>query len=62
LLKTKNSKGYDEISVKILKISTPFISSPLTHICNRVLSTGVFPSRMKYSEIIPIFKNGADLI
>jgi hypothetical protein len=57
-LKTRNSKGYDEISVKILKISAPFISSPLTHICNRVLSTGVFPSRMKYSEIIPIFKNG----
>jgi len=26
-LKTKESLGYDEVSTKILKISTPFISS-----------------------------------
>jgi hypothetical protein len=57
-LKSKNSNGYNEISVKILKISIPFISSPLTYICTRVLSTGVFPSRLKYSEIIPLFKYG----
>lgn len=56
-LKSTNSNGYDEISVKILKISAPFISS-LAHICNRALSTGVFPSRLKYSEIMPLFKNG----
>jgi hypothetical protein len=28
-LKTKNSYGYNEISTKILKISGPFISSPI---------------------------------
>jgi Notch-like protein len=55
--KSNNSNGYDEISVKILKISAPFISSPLTYICNRVLPTGVFPSWLKYSEIITLFKN-----
>jgi hypothetical protein len=32
--KPKNSNGYDEISVKILKIIMPFISSPLSYICN----------------------------
>jgi hypothetical protein len=31
-LETKNSCGYDEISNKILKISMPFIVSPLTYI------------------------------
>jgi hypothetical protein len=31
-LKTKNAYGYDEISVKILKWSAPFISSPLTYL------------------------------
>jgi hypothetical protein len=36
-LKTKNSHGYDEISTKLLKISCPFISSPLNYICNKTL-------------------------
>jgi hypothetical protein len=36
-LKTKNFCGYDEIPTKILKISAPFINSPLTHICNMPL-------------------------
>jgi hypothetical protein len=38
-LKTTNAQGYDEISVKILKWSAPFISSPLTYICNKSLET-----------------------
>jgi hypothetical protein len=57
-LKSKSSCGYDEITTKILKISSPFIVSPLTHICNRILSTGTFPNRLKYSEIKPIYKKG----
>jgi hypothetical protein len=42
-LKSKNSNGYDEISIKILKISDPFISSPVNSICHRSLTTGAFP-------------------
>ena len=57
-LKTTNAQGYDEISVKILKWSAPFISSPLAYICNKSLETGFFPSRLKYSTVIPIFKTG----
>ena len=34
-LKWKNSKGYDEIPQNILKISMPFILSPLLYICNK---------------------------
>ena len=37
-LKSKNSCGYDEISTKIIKISKPFIISPLTNICNKMLA------------------------
>jgi hypothetical protein len=42
-LTTKGSHGYDEISVKILKISSPFIISP---------------QRLKYAEIKPLFMGG----
>jgi len=57
-LKSKKSGGYDEIATKSLKISSLFIVSPLTHICNRMLSTGTFPDRLKFSEIKPIYKKG----
>jgi hypothetical protein len=43
-LKWKNSKGYDEIPLNILKISMPFILSPLVYIRNKSLSQGIFPT------------------
>jgi len=43
-LKSKNSHRYDGIPMKILKVSTPFITSSLTHICNKSLLSGIFPS------------------
>ena len=55
-LKSKKSCGYDEITTKIVKISSLFIVAPLTYICNRMLSTGTFPDRLKFSEIKPINK------
>jgi hypothetical protein len=58
-LNTKNSCGYDEISSKILKASAPFIVIPLTFIFNKIISTGVFPERLKLSEVIPLFKKGS---
>jgi hypothetical protein len=56
-LKTKNSYGYDEIPVKIIKLSVPFIISPLTYICNKSLSS-VFPERLKYAIIKSVREKG----
>jgi hypothetical protein len=53
-LKHKNSSGYDEIPTRILKLSAPYIISPLTYICNLILYTGIFPDRLKYAIIKPI--------
>jgi hypothetical protein len=44
-LKTKYSYGYNEVSTKDLKISCPFISSPLNYICNKILFLGKLPDR-----------------
>jgi len=43
-LKSTNSHGYDEIPIKVLKLSLPFIISPLIYICNKSLLKGIFPS------------------
>ena len=58
-LKTKDSYGYDEISSRILKISAPYILAPFTHIFNKTLSTGIFPERLKFSEVKPLYKKGS---
>ena len=57
-IKPKNSHGYDEVSVRILKMSAPFILSPLTYIFNIMLSKGIFSDRLKYSVIKPLYKKG----
>jgi len=55
-LKPKNTYGYDEISNRIIKLSSPYINSPLTYICNAALGSGVFPDRLKYAIVKPIYK------
>jgi hypothetical protein len=57
-LKTKSSYGYAEIPIKILKVKMPHIISPLTYICIESLVQGIFPDRLKFTVINPIFKNG----
>jgi len=54
----KNQCAYDEISMKILKTSAPFISPPLCRIINILLNSSVFPTRLKYSIITPLHKRG----
>jgi hypothetical protein len=59
--KCKNSYGYDEISTRNLKVSAPYVLSPLTYTFNRVLSTGVFPERLKFAQVKPLYKKGEKL-
>jgi hypothetical protein len=57
-IKTKNTYGYDEVSTKMLKIISNYITSPLTYICNKIILSGSFPDRLKYSIVRPIYKKG----
>jgi len=57
-LKAKESHGYDEIPTKVIKQSIAYISSPLAYICNLMLSSGIFPTRLKFAEIKPLYKKG----
>ena len=55
-LKWKSSCGYDEVPLKILKMSAPYIISPLVYLCNKSIITGIFPMRIKYSQAAPIYE------
>jgi len=56
--KDRNSSGYDEITTKIIKISKPYIISPLINITNKMLAQSIYPKRLKLSLIKPIYKSG----
>ena len=60
-LKWKKSYGYDEVLSWIVKLSIPLISSPLIYVCNKMLSIGTFPTRLKFSQVSPMFKKGNKL-
>ena len=55
-LKIKESTGYDEVCTKILKISAPFIGSPLSYICNKYMLSGTIPTRLNYAIAKPLLK------
>ena len=56
--KLKNSSGYGGITNVLFKKIIHVIVSPLTHICNRSLTTGTVPNKMNIAKVIPIFKKG----
>jgi hypothetical protein len=58
-LKTKYSDGYYEISTELLKISAPYICSPLTYIYNKSTFSGSFLDRLKFSVTEPVYKKGS---
>jgi len=58
-LKWKTSSGYDEVPPKLLKLILQYIISPLTYLCNKSLTSGIFPSWLKYSQVTPLFKKGS---
>ena len=57
------SSGPNSIPVRILKLLNLEISKPISTLINRSFETGVFPSVLKISKVIPIFKNkGSPLV
>jgi len=55
-LPSKTSRGFDEISTKLMKYLKTEISKPLTVIINQSFQTGLFPQKLKIAKIIPIYK------
>ena len=55
-LPNKSSHGHDELSNITLKALKTSITFPLCHIFNQSLADGMFPEKMKWAEIIPLYK------
>ena len=57
-LKNSKSTGYDEFTIKFIKLSAPILVPALEKIFNLSIQTGVYPNSLKVAKVIPIFKKG----
>ena len=57
-MKSKSSSGHDRLSNKLLKVIGNDISKPLTLMINQAFNTGIFPEKLKYAKVLPIYKKG----
>ena len=57
-----SSAGWDELKPLMMKNIKESIKTPLTHICNKSFSSGLFPFEMKIANVVPIFKSGDDMV
>ncbi len=58
-MSTGKATGFDDVSVKILKLARPAIVDSLTYIINMSLQTGVFPHEWKIAKVVPLHKGGS---
>ncbi len=54
----KSSTDIDGVSLKLLKFINAEIREPLAHIFSLSIENGIFPTRLKNSRTVPIFKSG----
>ena len=60
-LPNKTSSRYDQLNNKLLKEIKMELAVPLSIIFNYSLSTGCFPTKMKYAEVVPLYKSKSKL-
>jgi Reverse transcriptase (RNA-dependent DNA polymerase) len=60
-LESKSSTDINGISNKMLKFFKFELATPLLHLFNLSLRTGIFPDKLKTSRTVPIFKSGDPL-
>ena len=56
-----NAVGYDDVSLKFVKLIISFILPTLTHIFNYIITTNIFSTAGKIAQIIPVAKNRTPL-
>ena len=57
-----NAAGWDGLKAFIMKQIKEVIITPLVHICNISLTTGIFPDELKRASVVPIFKSEDDMV
>ena len=57
-MENKTSCGVDGISNSLLKSIKSEIVQPVTVLINQMLTTGIFPDKLKNAKVVPLYKKG----
>ena len=57
-LDISKATGLDDLSAKMLRLSSHIIAAPLTQIINLSIRTKIFPDSLKHAKVTPCFKKG----
>ena len=57
-----SSSGNDDTSPIVLKHAANVIFLPLTFIIHLTLKTGIFPDRLQYTKVVPLFNQEIEQI
>merc|ERR1711954_214911 len=58
--KATKARGNDNLNMYVLKQISEFLAICITHIINSIIRKSIFPSTLKTSRIIPIYKKNKD--
>ncbi len=61
-LAPKTGCGFHDISSKMIKIIKSALINPVTLIINQMLTTGIFPDKLKIAKIIPLHKKDEETL
>ena len=56
------SPGWDSISAVVVMATNPCFNEPLLHILNLYVMYGIFPSELKLSKVIPLYKANGSMV
>ena len=51
------ASGHDDIPIRIIREVIVNIIEPVTHICNIMLKSGIFPNQLKITKVVPLYKS-----
>ena len=60
VLKNTESRGFDEIPLKIIKHNRDGLATIISHIVDSSFTEGIFPDALKIAKVIPVCQNGDD--
>ena len=60
-MEPKNSQDLNGVSIKTIKYLKYELASPLVHLFNLSIRSGTFPTKLKASRTVPVFKSGDPL-
>ena len=57
-LRSDTATGFDNVPMSLIKETITLISSPLSHIFNLSITSGMVPMELKIARVVPLFKAG----